>query len=83
MLDNLVNIVMINHNKSRQEKQKELNAIIAKKNVIQHKIQNFFSFIENVGTVDDMQKARYQALKEELEAVEKSIAKTKKRSVSN
>lgn len=79
MLDNLVNIVMINHNKSRQEKQKELNAIIAKKNVIQHKIQNFFSFIENVGTVDDMQKARYQALKEELEAVEKSIAKTKKK----
>lgn len=70
---------MINHNKSRQEKQKELNAIIAKKNVIQHKIQNFFSFIENVGTVDDMQKARYQALKEELEAVEKSIAKTKKK----
>ena len=78
MLDNLVNIVMINHNKSRQEKQKELNAIIAKKNGIQHKIQNFFSFIESVGTVDDMQKARYQALKEELEAVEKSIAKTKK-----
>ena len=78
MLDNLVNLVMINHNKSRQEKQKELNAIIAKKNGIQHKIQNFFSFIESVGTVDDMQKARYQALKEELEAVEKSIAKTKK-----
>lgn len=82
-LDKLIDLVIEEYKKEHQNDKDELSALMAQKHSIEQKIKNFYSFIESIGSIDDMQTERYQSLKNELETVKALIIKAKKEAPNN
>lgn len=82
-LDKLIDLVIEEYKKEHQNDKDELSALMAQKHSIEQKIKNFYSFIESIGSIDDMQTERYQSLKNELESVKALIIKAKKEAPNN